>query len=87
MSIQLNTAEKEELRNILSHPLMKRVFSEALVGTYRDKAGAASLEQCAMAYNYTEGARGILNRILNMGEIKEEMAANVNQRRFRPTVD
>lgn len=72
---------------MLESPLLKKVFAEALNATYRDKAGATSLEQAAMAYNFTEGARGILNRLLGMADIKEEVSATTNTRKFRPTTD
>ena len=87
MSTPLSNADKQDLHTILESPLLKKVFQEALVSTYRERAGASSLEAAAMAYNYTEGARGILNRILGMAEIKEEVAASTNTRRFRPTND
>ena len=83
----LSNADKQDLRTVLESPLFRKVMQEALTATYREKAGAASLEQAAMAYNYTEGARGVLNRLLGMAEIKEELAASTNGRRFRPTND
>jgi len=87
MTTLLSNIEKQELLMILESPLVKKAIQEALVSTYREKAGAVSLEQAAMAYNYTEGARGILNRLLGMAEIKEEVAASTNARKFRPTND
>jgi hypothetical protein len=87
MNTLLNNYEKQDLRVMLENPLLKKSFVEALNSTYREKAGATSLEQAAMAYNFTEGARGILNRLLSMADIKEEISATTNTRKFRPTID
>ena len=71
----LSNEEKSSLKTILESNVMQKALMEALGSVYRDRAGASSLEQCAMAYNFSEGARTVLNRLLALAEIKEELAS------------
>lgn len=83
----LSQIEKEALRATLESPLMQKAFAEVLRATYIEKSGAATLEQCAMAHNYTEGARAALNRLIILAEIKDPEVSVSTTRRFRPTND
>jgi len=65
---------------------MKKAVAEVLRSIYISKSGAATLEQCAMAHNYTEGARAAFNTLFLMAEMKEEVSVS-STRRFRPTKD
>lgn len=88
MNTLLSEQEKSALRGIIESPLMQKAFVEVLRGTYIDKSGAATLEQCAMAHNYTEGARAALNRLVMLAEMKDVPEQSVGAtRRFRPTND
>lgn len=65
---------------------MKKTIAEVLRSIYISRAGVATLEQCAMAHNYTEGARGAFNSLFMMAEIQNEVSVS-STRRFRPTKD
>lgn len=87
MSHTLSQEEKTALRATLESALMQKAFAEVLRSTYIEKSGAATLEQCAMAHNYTEGARAVLNRLIILAEIKDTEISVSTTRRFRPTND
>lgn len=87
MTYTLSPEEKATLRATLESALMQKAFAEVLRSTYIEKSGAATLEQCAMAHNYTEGARAVLNRLIILAEIKDTEISVSTTRRFRPTND
>jgi hypothetical protein len=58
----------------------------ALGAVYRERAGGATLEACALSYSHTEGARTVLNKMMAMAELKETIDAP-QPRRFRNTND
>ena len=78
--------EQQDLRALLQTPTLTKAIEEAVNGVFRERRGASTLEACAMAYNYTEGAVAVMMKLYAMAEIKPSFEGST-ARRFKPTND
>lgn len=86
MKNTLSLMEQQDLKALLQAPTITKAIEEALNGVFREKRGAATLEACAMAYNYTEGAVAVMMKLHALAEIKPTFEGSTT-RRFKPTND
>jgi hypothetical protein len=73
MTSPLSDPEKTVLSELLSNPVFKKAASLALTEAWKRKRGADTTEQCALAFQYQEGARDIIETLYIFGEIKESV--------------
>lgn len=78
--------EQQDLKALLTSGTMIKSIEESLNGVFRERRGASTLEACAMAYNYTEGAVAVMMKLYAMAEIKPSFEGST-ARRFKPTND
>lgn len=85
MTHTLSKTEQVELQALLRQPVVRKAIVEALGLIQNEKANATTLEGAAMAYNYNEGASGLVSKLYWMAEIVEEKPP-VTPQRFRKIV-
>ena len=86
MTTLLTKDQQNDLRAMLETPTMRKALDEALSGVFKEKRNQVTLEGCAMAYNFNEGAFAVLNRLQALAEITPGYEAP-SARRWRATKD
>ena len=71
MTHTLSKDEQAALAEVLRQPVIRKALSEALGLIQMEKANAGALEAAAMAYNFNEGASGMISKLFWMADIKE----------------
>lgn len=73
MTSPLSDGEKTALSELLSNPLFQKAANLALTEAWKRKRGADTTEQCALAFQYQEGARDLVETLYILGEIKQSV--------------
>lgn len=71
MTQLFSESEKEALSSILGNPLLTKAITVALSEAGRNKRGKDSMEESAMAFQYLEGARELIEILYGFAEIKK----------------
>ena len=67
----LSDGEKQLLSQLLSNTLFQKAATMALTEAWKRKRGADTTEQCALAFQYQEGARDLVETLYGFAEIKQ----------------
>jgi hypothetical protein len=71
MTPLLNDREKQVLNELLTSPIFQKAATLALTEAWRRKRGMETTEQCAMAFQYQEGARDLVETLYGFAEIRQ----------------
>jgi hypothetical protein len=71
MTPLLNDREKQVLNELLTSPIFQKAATLALTEVWRRKRGMETTEQCAMAFQYQEGARDLVETLYGFAEIRQ----------------
>ena len=80
--MNLTEIEREELRQLLSQPLIQKALQLALSDVLVSYSGASTMESAALSYKAEEGARALVSTLFSIADIKKVPAPT--HRRFRP---
>jgi len=73
MTSPLSDGEKTVLAELLNNLVFQKASSLALTEAWKRKRGADTTEQCALAFQYQEGARDIVETLYIFAEMKKEV--------------
>jgi hypothetical protein len=72
MTSPLSDGEKAALAEVLNSSIFQKAASLALAEAWKRKRGAETTEQCALAFQYQEGARDIVETLYIFSDVKKD---------------
>lgn len=79
----LTDAQKAELRDLLSTPLIHQAFTQALSQVWETLPNSFTVESAALSHMTMEGAHRVLNKLHELAEIKKPFTAAL-RKQFKP---